>query len=957
MDVVGKKHDRRVPYNVVYLTGAESRKAPVKESVDACSHYMFEKLVEARRHFEMSPLTNHDRNHVLVPMGKAAMQALLPKVRKLGDVRGKRVEREFGGYTWQICPTFSRTQLSMTQGYARVMSHDLTKAWRLSLSTSVEAPQDVRALTEDYTIPQTIEEVEEICDHVLGLITNGDVKTISLDIETNTKDPYRTDAHTSVLSFSWGPGLSTAILLDHPRTHYDAERAWAAVTPILESDAQKVFHNGKFDLQFLRNIRGLKVPNLWWDTILAEHFLDEDKKGVYGLKEVIGLYAPKYVGYEEELRANFVKQSIEGVRGDAGFALAPDPEREWDIMSFFADLEYTPISTQDTPGAGLDWDDHEFDPSLRSDLFDMEVRYLLAHRNGEKKAKTNGRGRIRRLCIKNLIEPPATVKNRSFGIGDNGYDDIPVDMLLWYAAVDADVTRQVCNGQRELAQRRQLTQGKTTPNVTLQKDMENVMKTLYVPGTNTLATMSYRGTKLDFDKLAVYEEEIGELRDKTLGVIREMVCRPLFNPNSSDEMADLVQKVLEINPAAYIFTDGGAISVTDTWLATQQEECTDAFTQEVIYYIRIYKKAAKAISSFLAKFRKLAQYDGRVHTSFNLNGTATGRLSSSNPNLQNVPLWMCRFEPHPKFTRVSSPGWNIKALFIPSNPDRVYFQLDIAAAEIRVLCAYAGDERLTQALIDGQDIHSFIASHIFDHTYEEFVEGKDSDPKLKLLRTATKRVVFGMIYGAGPYKIAEQIYNGLATDEAEKEEQIRFAKSVMDMLFDRFPKIQEYIDSTVREVQAHNQVRTYFGRRRRFDLRKASWKEERACERKAVNFKIQSSASDIVLAQLCAVTEAIEEIGGEVLLTVHDSIAGEIDRDCVPLMRAFFDHHIVDEVLRKFSWLPVPFAYDLEVGPTYGELVAYDVLESREEDVPERVLKKVRPLMARAGLTFFGTTP
>jgi DNA polymerase-1 len=218
-------------------------------------------------------------------------------------------------------------------------------------------------------------------------------------------------------------------------------------------------------------------------------------------------------------------------------------------------------------------------------------------------------------------------------------------------------------------------------------------------------------------------------------------------------------------------------------------------------------------------------------------------------------------------------------------------------------------------------------------------------------------VVFGMIYGAGPYKIAEQIYNGLATDEAEKEEQIRFAKSVMDMLFDRFPKIQEYIDSTVREVQAHNQVRTYFGRRRRFDLRKASWKEERACERKAVNFKIQSSASDIVLAQLCAVTEAIEEIGGEVLLTVHDSIAGEIDRDCVPLMRAFFDHHIVDEVLRKFSWLPVPFAYDLEVGPTYGELVAYDVLESREEDVAERVLKKVRPLMARAGLTFFGTTP
>jgi hypothetical protein len=101
----------------------------------------------------------------------------------------------------------------------------------------------------------------------------------------------------------------------------------------------------------------------------------------------------------------------------------------------------------------------------------------------------------------------------------------------------------------------------------------------------------------------------------------------------------------------------------------------------------------------------------------------------------------------------------------------------------------------------------------------------------------------------------------------------------------------------------------------------------------------------------------MHEIGGEVLLTVHDSMAGEIRRDCIPLMRAFFDHHIVDEVKRKFPWLPVPFKYDMEIGPTYGEMFDYAILEDGEQETPERVLKKARPLMERAGITFFTGAP
>jgi DNA polymerase-1 len=370
----------------------------------------------------------------------------------------------------------------------------------------------------------------------------------------------------------------------------------------------------------------------------------------------------------------------------------------------------------------------------------------------------------------------------------------------------------------------------------------------------------------------------------------------------------------------------------------------------------LFRTTTKVLSTTFSKLRQLAEHDGRIHTTFNLNGTATGRLSSARPNLQNLPLYAARVTPPSQVASISN-GIPVKVAFVTEGEERVYFQMDIGAAEIRVLCAYAPDPGLIEAMLDPtMDIHSFVASEIFGIDYATFVAQKDIDPDIKLKRTATKRVIFGIVYGAGASKIAEQIYDGLSTDPIEMAKQIEFAASVIEMIMSRFPKIDDYIKSTHGEVRAKGWVRTFFGRYRRFPLAKVSNKLRSRSERMAVNFKIQSTASDIVLSQLCEVEQNIASIGGEVLLTVHDSIAGTIAVSRLMELRAFFDYYVVQRVKERFPWLPVPFAYDLEVGASYGELVSFQVLEEGIESVREKDRPKVLAILAKAGIVLPSST-
>lgn len=958
-----------VSFNVAYLVGATGKKHP-KEVTERCSSHLLRKLSESRDAFAARHGT--DGVHVIVPMGKDASAFFVDGNVAMKNMRGRRFKWSHGSHEFVVMPTLSLSNILVQPGVARVVKRDILAAFDVARTGGGPEAMTIEELSKDYSLPMTLEEVAATCDEIVGYFdpskaSSPDDWPISVDTETNTNIPHMPGAKVIMVSFGWDDGKAAAITLHHPEAPYDPEEAWPHVRRVLESKKPKIFHNAKFDLQMLEHASGAPVENVWWDTMLEEHFLNEDLKGYYGLKVVVEEYAPEFLGYEEKLKEALASDTriLEGMNVPDGQEAA-DPEMSWVLTGFFPLLDYDAACESEAAEA--------LDAAARAELFELEKEYLEAHVAEDKKGKTSARGKVLRRCAKWGLEKPPTVSDVNLG-GEKGrgFEKVPLPILLRYAAADADVTRRVCKEQRQASHRRG-TYPVGADVVWVKKDNARVMRDLLIPMTHTLGRMEYVGTQIHHEEVERYDRELIALAAETEERIKEIVTRSDFNPNSNDQLAEVVGegKAIHVETDDLEKTAEGNLSIRAPWMETMREHPSyrGTVTADFFENLLIYRQATKASGTFLNGIRQLSELDGRIHTRFNINGTTTGRLSSAAMNLQNIPVWMCRvsrkrLDENREFVLDESggvvedvvvPGWNIKRLFVPSNDDMVFFQLDIAAAEIRVLCAYAQDADLIAALEQGLDIHSFIASNIFEPSYEEFMMGKDSDPDIKLLRTAAKRVVFGTLYGAGPYKIASQIYGSLSADPAEKERQVEFAEKTINLLFDRFKGIGGYVNGTKKEVKELGKVRTFFGRYRRFNMRGANFKMERAAEREAVNFKIQSTSSDLVMSQLVEIDQHFHEIGGRVLLTVHDSIAGEIPRSRVADMPAFFDHWIVERIKEKFGWMPVPFNYDLEVGPNYGELVDIGTLKtmrkSRGDLSPkeEKLLKKAKPILMAAGL-------
>lgn len=290
--------------------------------------------------------------------------------------------------------------------------------------------------------------------------------------------------------------------------------------------------------------------------------------------------------------------------------------------------------------------------------------------------------------------------------------------------------------------------------------------------------------------------------------------------------------------------------------------------------------------------------------------------NSSDMNLQNIPKKLG--------------GYNLKKLFIADNDDFVIVNADYKGAEVRVFTAYAKDPALIKALNDGLDMHSFFASKVFGQPYEDF-ENRDNEAsglsreyrdQLGKLRTQIKRVVFGILYGAGEGKIAETI--GVSREEG---------KALIELLFTMFPAIRDYIEEVKMLVARDGYVETLFGRRRRFPLTATSRHRSRA-ERQACNFKIQSTSSDIVISQLIEIRNAIfsdqtwpewgihrplHTYGVRLLLTVHDSIVLQWPKRLLRSLEPWLTYFGEVRVRERYPWLPVPFKMDIEVGDSYGE--------------------------------------
>lgn len=942
-DYAAQELDIEFSWNYLYLTGAPHERT-LKTVTEHCSRYLISRLTV------LTDELDADAQHVLIPLGADAAAFFLGSKVKFDEVKSLAHPWPFGDREYTVVPSITPRTLFRSRGAVDVLAGDIATALRYALGIEEEAlpEDDATKLTSGYVFPASDAELLELTETILnytGKPGEGGVAPedwpIAVDSETTGLKPWLEGHEPFAVSFAWNDGEATTIMLEHEQMEYSSSVARECVARILSSKKPKIFHNFKFDYKMLDLSAGFTTENVWFDTMLAAHFLRGNMTGFYGLGKLVPVYAPQYSGYKRMIKRSLRERVVRRIQSDLNQA-APDFEESYKISAFYPDIEYTPLIESLSDEALAEWSDKD----VRK-LFDKELLYVQAHaklsgvlqRDEDeteatlKKTKSRARSKVRNLCKKYGVSTPDTVSDRDFDKeleSDGGYENVPYDVLLTYAAIDASVTRQICKAQRAAAWKlgceyAQRTRGKFERRAVLD-DMMRVMRDECVRNSYALGQAEYLGIAIDAERSAMYREELSERVEATLCKMREITLDADFDPKKSADLEHVVRYVLSVPESKYQYTEKtSALSVTSSWIdARADDEDLDEHARAFFRELRAFKSAHKALTGFVEQLDTLSADDGRVHTHFNLNGTVTGRLSASRPSLQNFPLKMGRGD-YP-----GHPGWNIKALFVPDGD--IMWQLDIASAEIRVLAAYANDEGLTRAIIDGLDFHSFTASECFDYTYEEIVAKKDTDPEIKLMRTATKRVVFGLVYGAGPYTLAVQIFGELSEDLEQKQAQIQFAADTVDKIKARFPGIQAYTDETERYASQYGFARTYLGRYRRFDMRDVSAYAFSKAMRQAVNFRIQSTSAGLVNAQLCDVFEHRHEVPSLSLqLTVHDSMVGTCSVDDLPKLRGFFDRHIVEAIQTKFPWMTVPFAYDLEIGPTYGEKMPFEMYEAYAE--------------------------
>jgi len=445
-------------------------------------------------------------------------------------------------------------------------------------------------------------------------------------------------------------------------------------------------------------------------------------------------------------------------------------------------------------------------------------------------------------------------------------DQVPVAQVAPYACADVDMTHRLATIlEAELKE----------------KQLWSLFTEVEMPLMPVLAAMEMAGVRLDVTFLKQMSKKLSARLGELEASIHEMVGYT-FNINSTQQLSDALFKALELPSQGLRRTKSGHFSTAASVLERLRGK------HSVIDLILEQRELAKLKSTYVDALPQLVNpRTGRLHTSYHQTGTVTGRLSSSDPNLQNIPI---RTELGRQVRRafIAAPGWKLIAA-------------DYSQVELRVMAHISGDEGLLGAFNRGEDIHASTAAAIIGVPLAEVT----SD-----MRRVAKSVNFGLSYGQTAYGLAN------TTDLTQAE-----AEDFIKAYFERFPKVREYIDTTKALATRQGYVETLMGRRRYFpELQpgsKAPHNVRQAAERMAINAPIQGTAADIIHIATIRLHKALGERGlrARMILQVHDELVAEAPDEEVetvaPLMR---------EVMESASKLQVPLKADLKVGENWEEM-------------------------------------
>ena len=494
--------------------------------------------------------------------------------------------------------------------------------------------------------------------------------------------------------------------------------------------------------------------------------------------------------------------------------------------------------------------------TIRGRMYDtMILHYLL---------DPESRHNMNALAEKYLNYKPIEIESLiGKGVKQLTMDLVNVERVKEYAAEDADVTLQLKQVLYPMVE---------------QIGLQHLYFEIEEPMIAVLADIEMAGVRIDSEALAVYAVELNRKLAELEAAIRTEAGEPNLNINSARQLGEVLFGKMRIAEKP---------KMTKTKQFCTDEDYLQSFARKhrIVDLILEYRGVKKLLSTYVEALPQLVnRTTGRIHTSFNQAVTATGRLSSTNPNLQNIPVR-------------DDMGRRIRKAFIPSDDDHLLLSADYSQVELRLMAHLSGDESLIAAFEHGEDIHSATAAKLFNKSLAEVTSEE---------RRRAKTANFGIIYGISAFGLSQRL-------EIPRKE----AKEIIDGYFASYPGVKKYMDNVVEKAKEEGFVSTIFGRRRYLnDISSHNAIARGLAERNAVNAPIQGSAADIMKIAMINVHRrfAAEGIRSRVILQVHDELVVDMLRSEQERVTA-----IVTECMESAAQLKVRLIADAGVGGNWLE--------------------------------------
>ncbi len=440
------------------------------------------------------------------------------------------------------------------------------------------------------------------------------------------------------------------------------------------------------------------------------------------------------------------------------------------------------------------------------------------------------------LALAYLSYEPMSIENLigKKGAKQGNMREVELNLIKEYAAEDADITLQL-----KPFLDKQLT---TNPKAV------QLLHEVEMPLARVLSTIECEGVNLDVPFL----QEMSKTLEADSKAVQEKIFATAgqeFNIASPKQLGEILFEKLKLDPKAKKTKTGQYMTGEEVLSKLEAEH-------EIASLILDFRELQKLKSTYVDALPALiSPKTGRIHTSFMQAVTATGRLSSKDPNLQNIPIRTVR-------------GREIRKAFIPRDENHLILSADYSQIELRIMAAFSKDESMLDAFNNGLDVHKATAAKVFHVPLEEIT----SD-----MRRKAKTVNFGIIYGVSAFGLAAQ----LAISRTE-------AKEIIDQYFVEFPKVKTFMDQSIADARENGYVETVLGRRRYLrDILSANMNERGFAERNAINAPIQGSAADMIKVAMIQIQDFLERenLKSKMILTVHDELVFDAHKDEVDYLK------------------------------------------------------------------------